>query len=195
MISKADITGIVLAGGKSSRMGTEKGLLNLNGKTFVEASLSAMNPLVSETIIVSSNEDYDIFDCKRVEDLISNSGPLAGIYSGLYYSKTKYNLVLSCDIPVINTEVLEELTKVEYPDVDVVQVVSRNKEMPLIALYHRRCKRIFSKLLENNERRMRVALNQCNVKNIILNTELEEFTANINTPEDLKLLEHEAVKD
>ncbi len=192
MIKKEDITGIILAGGKSSRMGTDKGFLELNGKLFIEYSISALQPLVSQIMIVSNNSDYDAFGLKRVKDIIKNSGPLAGIYSGLHQSKTAYNLVLSCDIPLIKKEILEQLIKAQDGYSDVIQIVSNEKQMPLIALYKKTCEAPFYKLLQNDERRLHVAINQCKVKNIVLNSEFETFTENINTPEELEKIANES---
>ncbi|MFD2517477.1 molybdenum cofactor guanylyltransferase [Salinimicrobium flavum] len=190
MIDKKDITGIILAGGKSSRMGKEKGLINFNGKPFVQYIISALRPLVSKTLIISGNSDYDVFKLERFEDIIKDAGPLAGIYTGLIQSKTDFNLVLSCDIPLIRTEVLELLIKAQDGKSDVFQIVGNGKHMPLIALYHRRCERIFYELLQNDERRLYVALNQCKVKNVVLNSEKDLLTTNINTPEELKTIAH-----
>lgn len=191
MIDKKNITGIILAGGKSSRMGTDKGFLKLNGKLFIEHSIAAMKPLVSQIMIVSNNPEYDAFKLKRVEDIIKNSGPLAGIYSGLHHSETEYNLVLSCDIPLIKTSVLEKLIEANDEVSGIIQIVSNNRQMPLIALYKKTCEATFYKLLQNDERRLHVAINQCKVKNVILNSEFEIFTENINTPEELENIVNE----
>ena len=83
MITNNNITGIILAGGKSSRMGTDKAFLKWNNKLFIESIIDALDPLVSEIIIVSNDEKYDSFKTKRIKDVIENAGPLAGIYSGL----------------------------------------------------------------------------------------------------------------
>lgn len=190
MIDKKYITGIILAGGKSSRMGQDKAFLKLNEKSLIEYSIEAIKPLVSEIMIVSNNPDCDRFHLKRVQDVIKDSGPLAGIYSGLINSKTTYNLVLSCDIPLITTSVLKQLIDEDEPDIDIKQIVSNGKSMPLIALYRKHCKTKFYKLLHDDERRLRVALNQCKVKNIELNPESEFLTTNVNTPEELKKIDY-----
>lgn len=190
MIDKKDITGIILAGGKSSRMGTDKGFLKLNNKAFIEYSIEALQPLVSQMLIISNNPDYDVFGLKRVDDLIKDAGPLAGIYSGLKHSKTEYNLVLSCDIPLIKKEVLEKLIDAEDGNFDIIQIESNGKSMPLIALYKKSCETTFYKLLQNDERRLHVAINHCKVKNIVLNAESDLYTTNINTPEELKTIAH-----
>ena len=140
MIDKKDITGIILAGGKSSRMGTDKSFLSLKGKPFVQYSIDALKPLVSEIIIVSDNEAYNGFGLKRVNDIIKNAGPVSGIYSGLEASTTEYNLILSCDIPLINSEILEKLINAIDDCSEIIQIESNCKTMPLIALYKKSCK-------------------------------------------------------
>jgi molybdopterin-guanine dinucleotide biosynthesis protein A len=186
MIDKTNITGIVLAGGQSTRMGTDKGLLKINDKTFFERVADAMKPLVNDIMIVGNNSDYDQFGYKRVEDELINSGPLAGLYSGLKHSKTEYNLVLSCDVPMITTAVLEKLIVDDYKQFDVVQIQSQQKTMPLIALYKKHCQHACLELLEQNERRLRVAVSQFKMKTILIPPELDEFVRNVNTKEDLK---------
>lgn len=181
MIGKKHITGIILAGGKSSRIGSDKGFLIFEDKSFINHIIGALQPLVDDIIIVSNNADYDIFNLKRVNDLIKNAGPLAGVYTGLHYSKTDNNLVLSCDVPLINTEILKKLTKLIDESIDVIQLESKGKTMPLIAMYKKDCKPKFLELLQGGERRLRFAVKQCKVKTLVLNAELEKYTVNINT--------------
>ena len=73
MIDKKNITGIILSGGKSTRMGTDKGFLLLNKKPFTQYSIDALQPLVSEILIVSDNPDYDVFGLKRIKDITKNN--------------------------------------------------------------------------------------------------------------------------
>ena len=190
MIDKTNITGIVLAGGKSSRMGSDKGLLKINDKTFVEHVIDAVKPLVDKIIIVSNNKDYDQFGYRRVEDSIKDSGPLAGLYSGLKHSRAEYNLVLSCDIPMITTEILKKLVDADFENYEVVQIESNTKTMPLIAMYKKQCMRKCLELLQQGERRLRVAVNQLKTKTILIDTEFDQFVKNVNTKEDLTEINH-----
>lgn len=183
--AKKQITGIILAGGKSKRMGSDKGFILYNGKPFIQHSIDALEPLVTEIIIVSNNKEYDVFKKKRVVDIIPDAGPLAGLYTGLQHSTTEDNLVLSCDIPLINTTVLKELIN-HSTDADIVQVQSQDRKMPLIALYKRKCKDQCLSLLEQGERRLRVLIEKSNTKTIRLNKTMEIYTKNINTPIELK---------
>jgi molybdenum cofactor guanylyltransferase len=191
MIDNKDITGIILAGGKSSRMGSDKGLLLLNGSMLITHIIEAIKPLVKHIIIVSNYTDYDAFGFKRVNDLIEDSGPLAGLYSGLYHSKTENNLVLSCDVPLIKPFVLEQLTDFDNENFDVVQLQSQGKTMPLIALYKKQCMHKCLELLQNNERRLRVAVAQLNTKTININPEWNQYVKNINTTSQFNELKHE----
>ena len=104
---KDKITAFILAGGKSQRMGTDKGLLPLAGKPFVSHICEAVKSIVGENIvIVSSNADYDFLGYKRIEDLVSDKGPVGGIYTALQYSRAKLNFILSVDAPLVSAELL-----------------------------------------------------------------------------------------
>ncbi|WP_158849357.1 molybdenum cofactor guanylyltransferase [Algibacter sp. L1A34] len=188
MIDKKNISGIILAGGKSSRMGTDKGFLMLNDKSFIQHSIDALKPLVSKIIIVSNNTDYDVFGLKRIDDIIENTGPLAGIYSGLKASKTEYNLVLSCDIPLINANILNRLILGIDKTSEVIQIESKGQKMPLIALYNKSCETTFINLLNKGERKLQFAINQCKVKSVSIEDNENQFTTNVNTKDELKQL-------
>ncbi len=189
MIQKTNITGIILAGGKSSRMGSDKGFLKLNKKPFVQYSIEALKPFVSEIMIVSDNSAYDIFGLKRITDCIKNAGPVSGIYSGLEASKTDYNLILSCDIPLITSEVLQKLIDAIDDASEIIQVESEGKSMPLIALYKKSAKEKFINFLKQDERRLRVVIKACTYKNVVLNKANQNSTLNVNTKEEFKHME------
>src|SRR5690606_8792720 len=175
MINKKNITGIILSGGKSSRMGTDKGFLMYNGKSFIQHSIDALKPFVKDIMIVSNNTDYDAFGLNRIEDAIENAGPLAGVYSGLKQSKTNYNFVLSCDIPLINSTILQKLIDAMDDDSEIIQIESQGKTMPLIALYKKPCEAIFLKLLNEGECRLQFAVNLCKVKHVLLHNADSSF--------------------
>ena len=190
MIERNNITGIIVAGGKSSRMGTDKGFLKINGKTFMERIIKVLKPLVNDIIIVSNNSDYDTFGHRRVEDIIGNSGPLAGLYTGLCHSETEYNLVLSCDVPLLNSKVLNILLEGIDDVSEVIQLKSKDSTLPLIAIYQKHCLHRCLELLQNGERRLQVAVEGFTTKTILLDTSLEKYVKNINTMEQFKSMEN-----
>ncbi len=102
------VTGFILAGGASSRMGRDKGLCHFNGKELVSYSIEILKPICDYIIISTNNpEDYQKFGLQIVGDEIKNIGPIGGIYSCLKQSVTVKNLVVSCDIPFLTKEALE----------------------------------------------------------------------------------------
>lgn len=188
MIERKNITGIILAGGKSSRMGSDKGFLDLSGQCFIEHIIRTIEPLVHQIIIVSNNSDYDIFNQKRVDDMIKDAGPLAGLYSGLFHSETEINLVLSCDVPFINNIVLNKLIQAFDGETEVIQIQSQGKTMPLIAIYKRECFHLFLSLLQSGERRLRFAVSQLNSKIILIDDAQNQYVRNVNTESQYKTL-------
>ena len=185
MMERSNITGIILAGGKSTRMGTDKGFIKLNGVTFIEHVIASMHAFVNDIIIVSNNPDYDTFGYTRIDDLIEDSGPLAGLYTGLSYSTTEYNLVLSCDVPLINNEILVNLISGMDESYDIVQLKSQDKTIPLIAIYKKHCLFKCLELLDHGEKRLRMLAQQLNTKTITIGSDLEQYVKNINTQNQL----------
>jgi molybdopterin-guanine dinucleotide biosynthesis protein A len=190
-MARNQITGIILAGGKSSRMGKDKGLLELNGKTFMSRIIEALEPVADTIIIVSNNNDYDVFNLKRVEDIIKDSGPLAGLFTGLFYSETENNIVLSCDVPLINKLVLLELINTFDSEAEAIQIESQGRTMPLVAMYKKQAMHVLLKQLQQGERRLIVAIEKLNLKTLKLIPELEQYVRNVNTLQELKEIKHE----
>ena len=172
-------------------MGKDKGLLELNGKTFMSRIIEALEPVADTIIIVSNNNDYDVFNLKRVEDIIKDSGPLAGLFTGLFYSETENNIVLSCDVPLINKLVLLELINTFDSEAEAIQIESQGRTMPLVAMYKKQCMHVLLKQLQQGERRLLVAIEVLNLKTLKLIPELEQYVRNINTLQELKEIKHE----
>ena len=114
---------------------------------------------------------------------------MAGIYSGLHYSKTENNLVVSCDVPLINTEVLQKLIEQINDTSEVIQLQSNGKNMPLIAIYKKKCEVVFLEELKLDQRKVQQAIKKCKVHTVLIDSVLEKHTTNINTKKDLELLE------
>tara|TARA_Y100000385_G_scaffold93763_1_gene96867 strand:+ start:776 stop:1357 length:582 start_codon:yes stop_codon:yes gene_type:complete len=189
-MTRKKLSGIILAGGKSSRMGSDKALLLYNNKTFLEHVVCAIKPLVDDILIISNNKEHQVDDCSTIPDLILNSGPIAGVYTGLKHTKTENNLVLSCDIPLVQTSILELIIKNNEPDKDVVQIIDDLNSMPLIALYKKRIAPYLLSELNKGERRLVKSINKLNKKNISVTKDQHNCLININTVADLKTLEY-----
>jgi molybdenum cofactor guanylyltransferase len=103
-----DITGIILAGGKSKRMGINKSFLKIGSQTIIERTADLMKGLFPRVLLISNTPDeYQFLDMKIYEDIHKNSGPLGGIHTGLSHSGTEKNFIISCDMPLVNNDVIE----------------------------------------------------------------------------------------
>ncbi|NOX18383.1 MAG: molybdenum cofactor guanylyltransferase [Chlorobi bacterium] len=114
----SDITGIILAGGKSVRMGENKSLLKLNGKTAIGRTVDLMKSVFENVLIITNTpEEYSFLDLPKFKDIYEYKGPLAGIHSGLTHSKTERNFIISCDIPLMKAEMIRYIVdfKTEKP--------------------------------------------------------------------------------
>ena len=166
-------------------MGREKGLLVLQGKTFMEHIIAAMTPLVDDILIITSNPDYSRFGKPCIEDIYPDSGPLGGVYTGLMHSNTHENLVLSCDIPLIRTDQLKSLTRMTPPDdINVVQLGrdQHKTKLPLVARYRKSCLTQFEALLQARELRLQHALSKVKTLTLYKTAEFWGEVQDINTP-------------
>lgn len=178
------ITAIILAGGKSSRMGEDKGLMLLNGKAMIQHIIDTVKTLVDDVIIVSNQKGYNKFGYAVYHDSIKNAGPLAGLYEGLTHTKTKKNIVLSCDVPFVNNKVIKTLIE-NCENTDVVICENENKTHQLIGVYDKSCANFFKEELENNQRKVKLALSKLNTKTINLNHLDNQLFKNINSKDDI----------
>ncbi|MGE5323818.1 MAG: molybdenum cofactor guanylyltransferase [Actinomycetota bacterium] len=101
-----DITGFVLAGGKSTRMGRDKAALLLDGRTLLEHALATLGQVCREAVILGSRQLYGGYSAKVVEDIFPGCGPLSGIHAALSHSGTEFNLIIAVDTPFLSAEFL-----------------------------------------------------------------------------------------
>jgi len=103
------LSGIILAGGKSRRMGTEKGLIKFHNKALIEYAIDALKPLCNEILISSNTDSFNYPGFRVVKDDIKDIGPMAGIYSCLKRSNSEHNFLLSCDMPFITPAIVRAI--------------------------------------------------------------------------------------
>jgi molybdenum cofactor guanylyltransferase len=132
-----DITGIILSGGKSLRMGINKSLLRIGNKFAIEIIVDLMK-LIFENNFLSTNtfEEYEFLKLPMVEDVFKQAGPLGGIHSALLNSKTEKNFIISCDVPLMNREMIKYTINIQT-DSKIVISRAAGYLQPLVGIYHR----------------------------------------------------------
>jgi molybdenum cofactor guanylyltransferase len=108
--NREQISGVVLAGGKSRRFGQDKGLFPFRGKALVEHAISILKPICSEVLISTNNpEAYAFTGLKTITDIHSDCGPIGGMHSGLFQAKGHVVFILGCDMPFVDGRVFSFL--------------------------------------------------------------------------------------
>jgi molybdenum cofactor guanylyltransferase len=187
------ITGILLAGGKSSRIGAEKGLLKWKGRYLAEFSLDILSQVFKKVIISSSNPEYLKFGCDIYEDEYKNIGPISGIYTGLKRSSTTYTFFLACDMPFIQAKLIQFICSF-YQDSSAVIPVSNTGIEPLCALYSKDCIPVIEEMIQKKEYKLNLIASKINSIKLLKVSDMAEFYqpnsfVNINTIEDLNKYE------
>ncbi len=190
MTANTNISAYILCGGKSSRMQTEKGLVNYLGKPFIQWVIEAVQPITKSIFLVTDNQNYGDFGFPLVPDIYKDKGPIGGIYSALNHSENEYNLLLSCDIPNISSSVINKyLVSNLSHDTDVSFLSDDNNSYPLIAIYDKRVTPIFLEAINLNKLKLVSLLSELNYQNIRVKSEHFESLKNINTKEELQGIE------
>jgi molybdopterin-guanine dinucleotide biosynthesis protein A len=193
--SKRSITGILLAGGKSKRMGQEKGELILGRKKLLEYPLGVLEAVCDE-ILISSCKELDLaVDHKVVCDEIEGIGPLGGILTCLGKSTNEINVVLSYDMPMVNQELIEYLIS-NSPGWDIVlPAMSPEKPEPLCGIYRKSVLEVLQQMVKNQQFAVHGALPLTRSQVLTIDPGMPFYRPglfmNINRPADLEHLQED----
>lgn len=182
------VTVSILCGGKSSRMQSEKGLVLFQGTPFIEHIIEAVLPISNEIQLVTNTSDYDYLSYTKIKDIELDKGPVGGIYTALVHSDSEINLILSCDIPLISTELLSELLIKHTTDFEVSVFSEANKIHPLIGIYSKKIIPVFQKAIKENDLKMMRLLDKVKHQIIEVTDERSRQFKNVNSPAELKEL-------
>lgn len=190
--TRPDITGMILVGGKSRRMGKDKAFLEFSGKPLFERVLGLFLESFPQTVLVGDRrERFAGYGLPVLEDIFPGS-PLGGLYTGLYHAPTDYVFVSPCDLPFPDRGILDRICSLRN-DFDAVVPATRHGLEPLFALYSKKCLEPMRRLLESGNLRIYGFYPQVRVRHvpggeIAQPDEEEKSFVNINTPEDYAML-------
>ncbi|MEW5865492.1 MAG: molybdenum cofactor guanylyltransferase [Bacillota bacterium] len=198
MTSTSDVTGIVLAGGKGSRIGRNKALIRLGGELLIERTLARLGSVTENVLVVVSGpsdaERLRFLEQQGVEltmDVLPCGGPLAGIHAGLVAARTEKSIVIGCDMPFLEGCLLAYLAEISRDaDAVVPRIASRGFVEPLCAAYSKGCIGVIERLASSGCARIAPLFDEVRVKYVDeelwrkLDPEGLSFF-NVNTPSDL----------
>jgi len=188
------MTSIILAGGKSLRLGRSKALQVIEGKSLIQRVADRLAILSTEIIIATAHGEAipcsSAVRIKTVADIYPGKGPLVGIYSGLIASSSSRAIVVGCDTPFLSVSLLEYMIQI-CSTFDVVVPRIKNKLEPLCAVYSKNCLVPIQGLLEQNELKISELFSMVKVK-YVEEDEINSFDPkhlsffNINSQDDLE---------
>jgi molybdopterin-guanine dinucleotide biosynthesis protein A len=176
-------------------MGENKSLLKLEGITFIEKTTNLMKNIFEDVIIITNTPyEYKFLDLPLYEDIYKEKGPMGGIHSGLTYSTTDRNFVISCDTPLMTREMIQYLVEynTKHP---VLFCEAAGYHQPLAGIYEKKILPVIEKILEDNSITDKKSIHRFlnNVDKEIINPEELPFYEdtiffNVNKPEDYEII-------
>ncbi len=133
------VTGILLAGGKSRRMGEDKRFLVLGEQTLLQRGLAALHSMFQEVVVVIAQDSPPLHvDGRVIRDIVPDCGSLGGLYTGLMQATTPYIFVVACDMPFLDQAVMTHFTN-RKATADIVMAKLNGRLHPMHALYGKPC--------------------------------------------------------
>ena len=192
------VAAFILAGGVSSRMGREKGLLEFGGEPLIVRTVSLIKPLVTDVTVIGPPEHYAVLGLQTIADqnLAGQVGeevvrtPLIGIATALNASRAPWNLILACDLPYLTAEWLDWLlARAIHSDAQIVMPRTSGGLEPLAAVYRKECAEPIAAALERGVRKVTEATLECRTECLIerewkKHDPENRVLQNMNTPAD-----------
>lgn len=186
---KLPVTGVVLAGGQSRRMGKNKALLPMGGKPVVRRLVELFSQLFEEVMIAANDPAlYGPYCRKVVADVFPGKGPLAGLHAALTQARKDWVFMTACDTPFVSENLVRAMSKLTG-GVDAVLAETEEGIEPLNAFYSKQCLPAVHGCLEAGEFRM-VSFHPRIKLRVVSAAELAQWDPdgrtfwNMNTPED-----------
>jgi molybdenum cofactor guanylyltransferase len=189
---KIPCSGVILAGGLSSRYGGEnKAFLRIAGIRILDRLFSVFRSLFDEIILVTNNpREFLDWDAMIVTDIFPMRSSLTGIHAGLFYARHPFAFISACDTPFLKRSVIQAVLDGLEAEIDIVIPQTSAGVEPLCAAYSRRCLKPAEDHLRANRFKVQLALSRCRTKKIpeaVLRASDPDLVSffNINTPEDM----------
>ncbi len=194
---ETEVTGILLAGGKSRRMGEDKRYLVVGEQTLLERGLSVLRSAFQEVLVVIAQDSPSLgVDARVVRDLVPDCGSLGGLYTGLIQATTPWIFAVACDMPFLNQAVIAQFTSRRVA-VDIVMAKLAGQLHPMHALYGKRCVPIVEQMIQARRFKIQGMVSQSPLQ-VKYVTEEDLFTLdpswrsffNVNTVAELEEARH-----
>jgi molybdopterin-guanine dinucleotide biosynthesis protein A len=189
-----DKTGVILAGGQSSRFGSNKAFALWQGKYLIQHVRDTLAAVFSDLLLVTNTPaDYEFLDIPMTMDMFQSMGPLAGIHAGLHHTVKQWIFVIGCDMPAVTPELIIFLCGLAQEDYNAVIPWLKTGAEPLCGLYHKTALETIEMQLGKEKFQVQEMLEKLSVRKVKeqelqLVTEGLKVFSNINREQDLDSL-------
>ena len=187
------ITTVILAGGKGTRIGGNKGLQLLHGKALIDWVLDAIRPQ-SKEILINANTNKSEYATRGYHIIADHSpehaGPLAGLQAALHSAQHEWVVCVPCDTPFLPGNLITRLRSAITPTTEAVVAIADGQRQPIIALYRKSVLPKLDAYLDSGARKVGDWLNTLRVNEVVFD-DTAAF-ANINSLEELAMANHTA---
>ncbi|MCS6304029.1 MAG: molybdenum cofactor guanylyltransferase [Nitrospira sp.] len=189
----ADVTGVLLAGGKSRRMGEDKRFILVGQRTLFERSCAVLRDLFEHVCVVIAQDSPSFqADVPVVRDLIPDCGSLGGLYTGLRLAKTQHVFLTACDMPFLNPDVVRYMVRLK-DQADIVICRWATRLQPAHAVYGRGCLPVIEEMITLHNKKIYSMIDHPALRvRVIAEGEIRQIDHdgrsmfNVNTPSDLE---------
>ncbi|WHZ28609.1 MAG: Molybdenum cofactor guanylyltransferase [Nitrospira sp.] len=187
-----DVTGVLLAGGKSRRMGEDKRFILLGQRTLFERTCTVLSELFEQVCVVIA-QDSPLLQAgvPVVRDLIPGCGSLGGLYTGLRWAKTQHIFLAACDMPFLNPDIIRYMVHLK-DQVDIVVSRWSTRLQPTHAVYGQNCLPVIEEMMNLHNKKIHSMIDHADLRvRLIAESEIRQIDRdgrsmiNINTPSDL----------
>ena len=191
---ETEVTGVLLAGGKSRRMGEDKRYLIVGEQTLLERGLAVLRSTFQEVLVVIAQDSLPLnIDARVVRDLVADCGSLGGVYTGLMQATTPYIFVAACDMPFLNQAVITQFIR-RRTTADIVMAQLAARLHPMHAVYGKECLSAMEQMMMARQLKIQDLVSHTSLR-VHYVTETDLFTIdpfgrsfhNVNTPADLEV--------
>ena len=188
-----EVTGVLLAGGKSRRMGEDKRHLVVGEQTLLERGLAVLRSIFQDVLVVIAQDSPSLgVDARVVRDQVPDCGSLGGLYTGLIQATTPWVFAVACDMPFLNHAVIAQFTN-RRGAVDIVMAKLAGQLHPMHALYGKRCLPVVEQMIQVRQLKIQGMVSQSSLR-VQYVTEEDLFTLdpsyrsfyNVNTVAELE---------
>lgn len=186
------MTGAVLAGGKSRRMGSNKAFIKVDGIAIIERVLGVLNEVFDERLIIA--DEVNLFkgyspEARAIPDFYKGAGSLGGIYTALLNSSSETAFVTACDMPDINAEAVTRVISTPLEGAQAAIPFIKGRPHPMHALYHKDCLRPMEEMIRSGNLRITDLFKRIEVRKLteedFMGLDINGSIANLNTREEL----------